>query len=86
MNCRIQSKGCVVNIPQMGVAYVHAHTPCVQSIREDGFLLRMRQIKKYWKEKYNVRIVSPRINGGYKDYKFIFEDEGAFVMFMLEWS
>jgi hypothetical protein len=70
----------------MGVAYIHAYTPCIHSIRENGFPLSIRKFKKYWKEKYNVRIVSPRKNGGYSDYKFIFEDEGAYVLFMLEWA
>jgi hypothetical protein len=82
----IKSKGFTVTIPQMGNAYYFAHQPCAQAMIDKPTI---SFAKKYWLEHYNVRIISPHNSiKGYmnNDYRFVFENEGAYMLFMLEWS
>jgi len=80
------SKGYSVKFSEMGMAYIHAHRPCAQAMIDKPTIAF---VKKYWKEKYNVRIVVPRkFIKGYisNEYRFVFENEGAYMLFRLEWA
>jgi hypothetical protein len=85
------TKKYAVTMSEMGaVAYSRAHKPCAETMKPNGTMpMTIGTVKKFWKERYNVHIVSPNRRAGRymnSEYKFVFENEGAYMLFLLEWA